>query len=265
MDLQTQNLPSVLVFAGHDPSGGAGIQADIESIIANGCRCVSVITALTAQNTARFNQFYPQKKSRFREQAELILADISVHACKIGLIGSIKLTQEICNILDSLTDGIPVVLDPVLVTGTGKSIADNPLIIALKKYLFRYTTVLTPNTVEARLLTGQDDIYKAAEKLLKWGCRSVLITGADEKTSKVKNILFGQNFATVHYDWERLPGVYHGSGCTLSSSIAAQLALGSDIITAVNNAQEFTWQSLKHGYQVGSKQKHPNRFFKYNS
>jgi len=257
------DLPKVLVFAGHDPTGGAGIQADIESITANGCRCVSVITSLTAQNTTEFNGLYPQKTSHFRTEARLLLSDVKIDACKIGLIGKAELVKEICHLFASLPPDLPVVIDPVLVSGTGTSVATKSLVIAMRKNLFAFTTVLTPNAAEARLLTGHKDIHRAAGKLLDWGCRSVLVTGADEKKPRVENILFSREFETEFYDWERLPGTYHGSGCTLSSSIAAHLARGFDIKTAVLRAQEFTWLSLKHGHRIGSKQIHPQRFFKH--
>jgi hydroxymethylpyrimidine/phosphomethylpyrimidine kinase len=191
----------------------------------------------------------------------LLTDDIPVHACKLGLIGSIGLVDVIGDILDDMHAGLPVVFDPVLAAGSGKKLADRKLITAMRKRLFGLTTILTPNAAEARRLTHRKDIHAAAEILLQWGCESVLVTGADEQTPRVNNLLFGRDFVEESFEWERLPGVYHGSGCTLSSSIAAGLARGQDIRTAVARAQEFTWQSLKHSYQLGSGQKHPNRFF----
>ena len=255
------NPPVVLVFAGHDPSGAAGVQADMESISANGCRCVSVITALTAQNTAGFAALYPQPPARLRRQARLLTTDIQVHACKLGLIGNIALVDVIRTVLGSLPAGLPIVFDPVLAAGSGQPLADRAMMTAMRKQLFGLTTILTPNAAEARMLTRRKDIHEAAGLLMQWGCRSVLVTGADQQTQRVNNILFSRDFAPQYYDWERLPGIYHGSGCTLSSSIAAQLARGLDIKSAVARAQHFTWQSLKHGYQLGGGQKHPNRFF----
>ena len=252
----------VLVIAGHDPSGGAGVQADIETITANGCGCVSVITALTAQNTSGFSALYPQQPGRFRKQARMLTADINVHAVKLGLIGSVALADSISAILSELPAGLPVVFDPVLAAGSGEPVAGRELMKAMRTKLFGLTTILTPNITEARLLARRKDIHRAAEELLKWGCQSVLVTGADENTPKVRNILFSRDFAPEHYEWERLPGIFHGSGCTLSSSIAAQLAQGLDIKTAASRAQEYTWQTLKHGYQLGGGQKHPDRFFK---
>jgi len=252
----------VLVFAGHDPSGAAGVQADIESIDVNGCRCISLITALTAQNTSGFAALYPQTPAHLKRQARLLTEDIRIHACKIGLIGRVDLIDVIAQLIGNLSAGLPVVFDPVLAAGSGEALADRKIVTAMRKQLFGLTTVLTPNASEARRLTRRKNIHEAAEVLMKWGCRSVLVTGADEATPRVTNMLFGRDFNVEIYDWERLPGVYHGSGCTLSSSIAAGLARGLDIKTAVTLAQEFTWNSLKHGCQLGAGQKHPNRFFR---
>lgn len=252
----------ILVFAGHDPSGAAGIQADIESIDANGCRCLSLVTALTAQNTSEFAALYPQSPARLKRQARLLTEDINIHACKIGLIGSVDLIDVIAQLIGNLPAGLPVVFDPVLAAGSGQALANREIVSAMRKQLFGLTTVLTPNASEARRLTRRKNIHEAAEVLMKWGCRSVLVTGADEATPQVTNILFGHDFNEVSYNWERLPGVYHGSGCTLSSSIAAGLARGLDIRTAVARGQEYTWESLRHGCQLGGGQKHPDRFFR---
>ena len=119
---------------------------------------------------------------------------------------------------------------------------------------------MTPNSLEARELTGLDDLDAAAEELVKRGCEAVLITGTHEKSRKIINTLYNKN-QKIRYEWQRLPGIYHGSGCTLSSSIAARLALGQDIRTAVESAQEYTWQTLRHAIRFGKNQFHPDRFY----
>ena len=254
--------PVVLVIAGHDPSGAAGIQADIETITANGCRCVSVITATTAQNTSGFATLYPQAAARFSKQARLLTSDIRVHACKIGLIGSAALVESIAALLTDLPTGTPVVFDPVLAAGSGEELADRQLVRAMKARLLPHTTVLTPNAAEARRLAHRRDIRESATVLMRRGCRAVLVTGADEPTAGVDNMLFSRDMPEQRYHWQRLPGVFHGSGCTLSSALAAGLAQGMDIGAAVARAQDFTWQSLAHGLRLGAGQIHPNRFFR---
>jgi len=248
-----------LTIAGHDPSGGAGVQADIESIIAAGCQAVSLITALTAQNTSTFQTLIPQTPDIFREQCEALLSDISIDACKIGLIGDLAIATVITEVLDQLQ--VPVVLDPIMRAGTGVLLTKPELNDCMLREIFPRTTVLTPNCAEARKLTGSSDIHEAGERMLAGGCQYVLITGADEATTQVTNILFAHDARPVTFQWERLPGVYHGSGCTLSAAIAARLALDSDIPAAVAAAQEYTWNTLRNGLQLGHGQLHPNRFY----
>ncbi|MBF8268765.1 MAG: Phos pyr kin protein [Gammaproteobacteria bacterium] len=258
--MQGKNIPKkvVLAMAGHDPSGAAGIQADIESIAAAGCHAVTIITALTAQNTASFQELVPQQSDNFRKQCLSLLSDITIDACKIGLLGNLVIATVISEILDKLD--VPVVLDPIIKAGTGKLLTTTELSTYISRELLHRVRVLTPNCAEARSLTGCKEIYQAGEKLLEWGCPHVLITGADEETIQVTNILFTAHTDPVPYQWERLPGTYHGSGCTLSSSIAAFIAQGNAIKTAIEAAQEYTWKTLKYGCRLGHGQIHPNRF-----
>ena len=250
----------VLVLAGHDPSGAAGLQADIETVTAHGCRCVSVITSLTAQNTSAFAALTPQSVAQFEQQYNLLLDDISVDACKIGLIGDLGLAESICRLLDRIP-GIPRVLDPVMQSGTGTALADPALREFMACELLKKVDVCTPNTSEARLLAGLDDTHSAGSKLVGAGCPNVLVTGADNADIVVKNILFQGSTEPVQFEWERLPGNYHGSGCTLASAIASQLATGADVMSAVTSAQEYTWQALKHAARIGTDQLHPDRFW----
>jgi len=249
----------VLAIAGHDPTGAAGIQADIESIAAAGCQCVSIITALTIQNTAEFIELIPQQADQFRQQCQVLLSDIKIDACKIGLIGDLSIAESITDIIDSMIN-VPVVFDPVLNAGAGKALVTGELSGYLLRELSGRVNVLTPNFTEARQLTGHSDVYRAGEQLLAAGCPHVLVTGADEKTAEVTNILFSEGHDPVHYSWKRLSGIFHGSGCTLSSAIAANLANGIDPASAIEAAQEYTWKSLQHGQQFGHGQTHPDRF-----
>ncbi|MFQ5661375.1 MAG: hydroxymethylpyrimidine/phosphomethylpyrimidine kinase [Gammaproteobacteria bacterium] len=254
--------PIVLVFSAHDPSGAAGVQADIETIACTGCHCVSVITATTAQNTTRFDRLTPQDPARFRRQTEVLLSDLEFHACKIGMPGSIELIEIIAHFLKNRSD-TPIVLDPIMAAGTGEELASKESLNRLMETLIPLTTVLTPNTEEAFALTDTDDRQAAADKFFTRGCKNVLITGADEDTPRVINTLFRNDQAPFRFEWERLPHKYHGSGCTLSSGITGFLARGFDVYTAVEKAQQYTWQTLKHGMKLGNNQWHPNRFFNY--
>jgi hydroxymethylpyrimidine/phosphomethylpyrimidine kinase len=259
MSTKQTNKPIVLILAGHDPSGGAGIQADIETVSSIGAATVSIITSLTAQNTQIFKKHQPQQQKDFIEQGQLIFADMQIGACKIGAIGHPSLVEAINNMLGH--QELPVVLDPVLQSTTGYDFVNEELCQAICTMLLPIATLITPNRTEALQLTDELEPAQAAKKLLAQGCQSVLITGEEETESIITNRLYTNDDNCRTFTWERLPGDYHGSGCTLSSAIAALLALGIDIMTAVEQAQQYTWNTLKHGIQYGKGQLHPNRYY----
>ena len=251
--------PVVLALSGHDPSGAAGIQADIEATARAGCHCVSVITSLTAQNTSEFRAMEPQSPAQFREQLGLLTEEIRVDACKIGLIGSSQLVEVIADYLRDAN--CPVVLDPILGSGTGANLALPGLVPKLVDYLFPHTTVITPNLEEALALTGCNDTIKALHALLDLGCDTALITGADNGRGELLNTWMDNTREVHNYRWEKLPGVYHGSGCTLSAHLSGWLARGGSVRVAVEKAQEYTWHTLRNAHKTGKSQLHPDRFF----
>jgi hydroxymethylpyrimidine/phosphomethylpyrimidine kinase len=259
MQTNKYSKPVVLVMAGHDPGGGAGIQADIEAITRNGCRATSVITCLTVQNTSEFRKSIPLDPLNFQEQVDMILNDMKINSCKIGLITDLGIISAIEKVLIKLKD-IPVVLDPVISAGTGQKIITEDIQLHIHDKLIPFASIITPNSMEARALTGKDDLDATGSELITRGCKAVLITGTHERSEKIINTLYINN-ETIRYEWQRLSGKYHGSGCTLSSTIAARLALGEDIRQAVESAQEYTWQTLKHALQLGKNQLHPDRFY----
>ena len=251
---------TVLIIGGHDPSGGAGIQADIESVSHAGCQAVSVITALTTQNTKVVADIIPQEPEIFRKQIRLILEDIKIDACKLGMFGSAELVDIVNDELSGTS--FPIILDPIIRSGSGTQLADKLVCEKIIKVLAPITTMLTPNSIEARALTQKDELEEAAKQIISYGTDAVLITGTHEKSdSKVINRLYLKNGNTHNYSWQRLPDTYHGSGCTLSSRIAARLALCDDLKSAVEEAQKYTWNTLNKGFRLGKGQLHPNRFF----
>ncbi len=250
---------NILIIAGHDPCGGAGIQADAESIIDAGCRALSVITVLTSQNTQGVVDFCYQPAAQVKRQLEVLLDDIPVHACKTGLLGDEETVQIVAEILERKQ--IPLVVDPVLASGTGTPFTNDAIIKTIMTKLLPLSTVITPNSEEARQLTGQSKLDAAANDLLATGAASVLITGTHEDTAEVENTLYHSDGATHHYSWTRLANEYHGSGCTLAARIAALLALGENLADAVQQAQEYTWQALSHGEAAGKGQWLPDRFY----
>lgn len=252
--------PIVLCFSGHDPSGGAGIQADIEAIASHRCHTASIITALTEQDSRNVKKLIPQQVDNIISQFETLRKDFKINAIKIGLIGHPEIALALCEILMTCPS-VPVVLDPVLAAGGGTELAGKPLIDIIVEQLLPLTTVLTPNSEEARKLSGVDDLAECGHILQSKGADYVLITGTHEDSELVHNQLFMPNNLNETFNWERLPHSYHGSGCTLASTIAALLAQGLDVFTAVNEAQEYTWQALAAAYQPGQGQHNPNRLF----
>jgi hydroxymethylpyrimidine/phosphomethylpyrimidine kinase len=245
--------PIVLAFAASDPTGGAGLQADLLTIAAMGCHPLSVLTALTVQDTNGVDSMQAIDAERVRAQAETLLADMRVAAFKLGVLGSSENMRVIADILSEAPE-IPVVLDPVLASGRGDPLASEEMVQAMCELIVPQSTIATPNSIEARHLGG-------AERLLAMGCEYVLVTGTHEPGDEVVNTLYDGG-GTVRADrWQRLPGSYHGSGCTLASAIAAALAAGRGVPEAVRDAQEYTWQTLAAGFAPGRGQLLPNRFF----
>src|SRR5581483_2263268 len=249
--------PIVLVFAATDPSSGAGIQADVLTLSSMGCHPLSVVTAVTVQDTMGVEDLMPLDAEWVADQARCVLEDVPVTAFKIGLLGSVETIAAIAEVVSDYPD-IPLVLDPVLASGRGDELASEDMISAMRKLLIPQTTVLTPNSLEARRLTQDDGeesddlgLNECARRLLVLGCEYVLITGTHENTAQVVNTLYSQDGVVRSDAWERLPGSYHGSGCTLASAVAATLANGLDVPQAVHDAQEYTWQALKYAYRAG--------------
>jgi hydroxymethylpyrimidine/phosphomethylpyrimidine kinase len=318
--------PVALIFAASDPSGGAGIQADILTLVSLGCHPLTVITALTVQDTLGVESVHPVAAELVEAQARTILEDIPVAVFKVGVLGSIENVVTVAQILSDYPD-IPVVLDPVLASGRGDSFSNEAILGAMRELLLPQTTVLTPNTHEAArlcqfdddddamdlegdegdpeslleehdpdaLLPGElppreeqtaqtlpdfdhiathpqlhnesnpiqpDDEYEQlAGPLLAMGAQFVLITGTHAHTPDVCNRLYGEQGLMTAQTWPRLPGNYHGSGCTLASAVAAGLATGSSVEEACQEAQEYTWQTLSNGFRPGMGQFIPDRLF----
>jgi len=261
------SVPVVLVFSGHDPSGGAGVQADIEAIISQGVHPATVITALTVQDTVNVRRFVPTDSSLVIEQARAVLEDMPVQCIKIGMIGSVALVEVIHSILKDYPD-IPVVLDPVLIAGGGGTLANEDVAKAMINLLLPLTTILTPNAYESRALVKlahipANDLDARGQALLDMGPEYVLLKGGDEQSTEVENWLFSRHQPPRKFTYERLPGEFHGSGCTLASAIAGLIAQATDAdyVNAIHEAQEYTSHALFHAAQIGRGQWIPHRLF----
>lgn len=261
--------PTVLTFAATDPSSGAGLQADILTLASIGCHPLSVVTAITVQDTVGVENVMVFDADWINEQARTILEDMQVSAFKLGMLGSVENVAVIAEIMADYPD-VPLLIDPILASGRGDELANEEMQAAMIDLLFPQATMITPNSLEARRFAFFDDdsdeaenasLDECASRLLSMGSEFVLITGTHERTPEVSNILYGENGLKKAFPWERLPGSYHGSGCTLTSAIAACLAHGLSIEEALLEAQEYTWQSLKHAFRPGMGQYIPDRLF----
>ncbi|PKO92338.1 MAG: hydroxymethylpyrimidine/phosphomethylpyrimidine kinase [Betaproteobacteria bacterium HGW-Betaproteobacteria-10] len=258
--------PQVLVFAASDPSSGAGIQADILTLASLGCHPLTAITALTVQDTVGVRSVHPVSAELLEQQARTVLEDMPVAAFKIGVLASVENVLAVAEITADYPE-IPLIFDPVLASGRGDALSGEEIISAIREILLPQTTLLTPNAPEARRLAESDDdagepsIDVCAQRLIEMGVQYVLITGTHENTPQVVNTLYGPEGVIRRDEWERLPGSYHGSGCTLASAIAACIAGGASLEDAVRDGQDYTWQTLKNGFHAGMGQLIPDRFF----
>jgi hydroxymethylpyrimidine/phosphomethylpyrimidine kinase len=252
--------PTVLIIAGNDPSGGAGIAADIQAVTAAGAHPAPVVTALTVQDTVNASAVEPAPPELVTAQAAAVLADMPVAAVKIGLLATAGIARAVADLLASHPD-FPVVLDPVLVAAGGARLAEEELVEVVLEQLSPLATLLTPNALEIRRLAPAGETTAArAAMLLKAGCDWVLAKGGDEtdQGAEVVNTLYGPG-APREFRWPRLEGSFHGSGCTLASACAARIALGEPVDTAVANAQALVQGWLEHAFRPGQGQLVPLR------
>jgi hydroxymethylpyrimidine/phosphomethylpyrimidine kinase len=258
----------VLAFAGADPSGGAGLQADLLTLAAMGCHPLSVVTAITAQDTTGVAGVHPVAADWVTRQARLVLADMPVSAIKVGMVATRENAAAIAAVIDE-HPALPVVLDPVLASGRGDPLGVGDIAAALAEWLLPRATVVTPNSLEAQRLAAPEapaaplPLDRCARRILDRGAKFVLITGTHEPTPEVVNALYDVHGVVRSERWDRLPGEYHGSGCTLAAAIAAGLAYGLAVPDAVQAAQGFTWQTLADAFRPGLGQAIPDRLFRW--
>ncbi|WP_280721171.1 MULTISPECIES: hydroxymethylpyrimidine/phosphomethylpyrimidine kinase [unclassified Janthinobacterium] len=247
--------PVVLVFAGLDPSGGAGLAADILAIAAQGVHALPVITALTVQDNDRVFGVEAVAPAMLCRQAQALIAKIAIDAVKIGIPGSAANAAVIAQLIAQLRlvrPDLPVVLDPVLASGHGDLLSKGDAVLALTP-LLPVTTLIVPNGPEALALGG-------AESLRAQGCKNVLLTGGHGEGEVIVNRWCDSAGGEREWRWPRLPGAFHGSGCTLASAIAARLALGHPLAEALALAQSYCHAALAGAYAIAPGQGIPQRF-----
>lgn len=275
--------PCVLVFAGHDPSGGAGIQADIEAIAAQGAHALPIITALTVQDNNQVRAVYPVDTHILLEQFETLLAQVPIAAVKVGIVGSrenAELIAECVARLRNISPSIAVIVDPVLASGRGDALAIHDAVLAVQAVL-HCASLITPNLPELLRLTGNEQSenkQSASEQL--WSAQSdearmrdlcqqfscdIFLKGGHAHGDEVCNRWLqwpadeNSTSSMKSWNWPRLAGEFHGSGCTLAAAIVGQFACGHRAEVSLMNAQNYTQCSLKNAYQIAAGQSIPWR------
>lgn len=246
---------TVLLFSGLDPSGAAGIVADIETINQFGITPHPIITTLTAQNTQRVDSIEAVKDSLIEKQFNLIVEDISFNTVKIGLLGSVSQIKTISRLISN-NNPINVVVDPILISGTQENMSSNKMVEAMKNYLFPKSLLLTPNLEELNLLAPGLSEQEAVSSL---NCSWVLVTTSDSSKIDIEHRLYNKSSLIRRFRYKKLPDKFHGSGCTLSSAISALLAKGIAIEEACDEGLSYTYQCLLNAKKLGKMQYHPIR------
>ena len=247
----------VLICAGSDSGGGAGIQADIKTVTALGCFAATAITALTSQNTKGVFNVLDIPTSFLRQQMTVVLEDIGADVIKTGMLHNAEVIRTISNTLENLGDSSTLVIDPVMVAKGGHSLLQTSAIDALKIELIPKAHVLTPNIPEAEVLVGieitsVDDMRRAGEYLLDMGPKSVLIKGGHLKDDTLTDILLTQSEEKL-YSSPRLKTVHtHGTGCTLASAIAAGIAQGLEVQIATERARKYVFEAIRTAPGLGA-------------
>ena len=253
--------PTVLCFSGLDPSGGAGLQADIEAIGQSGAHAAIACTALTIQNSQQVFGFEATSRELLLAQAHAVVNDLPIKCVKSGMLGT---TENIAALAEFLTEhpDYLYVLDPVLVANSGGSLGNQETLVEAFIALIPLATLITPNTVELRALTGLEDLDQATNKLFQMGAKAVLVKGGHEDTPEyIRNALYINGEFISETRCPRLDGEYHGSGCSLASFIAGRLAQGDQLTQAVHHAETWLLGVLKKAETpVPNGQKIPKRF-----
>ncbi|MDH5689224.1 MAG: bifunctional hydroxymethylpyrimidine kinase/phosphomethylpyrimidine kinase, partial [Candidatus Bathyarchaeota archaeon] len=249
----TRKVPCVMAIAGSDSGGGAGVAADLKTFSALGVFGTCVITAITAQNTQGVYEIFPTPPEVVERQIEVVLEDIGVDAVKTGMLHSRETMNVVSNAIRK--HDLKAVVDPVLKAGTGSSLVKEGDLAGLIDLMIPCAAVLTPNKQEAEMISGVqienvDDMKKAAEKISNLGAKAVVVKGGHLKASNVYDVLYCDgDFRT--FEKPRIEVEPHGGGCVFSSAIAALLALGQDVLEAVDKAEIFIEESLRNALRVG--------------
>jgi hydroxymethylpyrimidine/phosphomethylpyrimidine kinase len=249
--------PRVLAIAGSDSGGGAGIQADLKTMLALGVHGMTVITAVTAQNSLGVQGYWELPTQAVRAQLDSVLGDIGAQAIKTGMLASADAVTTVAQVLADRGVDAPLVVDPVAVSKHGDSLLSGGALTALKTNLLPLAAIVTPNLYEAQLLTGlvitgEDDMLAAAEQIAAFGSTWVLVKGGHLPGNPV-DLLYGPGGQVIRYPGRRIGSRHtHGTGCTLASAIASHLAMGADMPAAVEAAKEYVTGAIDGGFPLGA-------------
>ncbi len=246
---------TILLFSGLDPSGAAGIVADIETINQFGMTSMPIITTLTIQNTQEVKLVEVTSQTLIEAQFQALTEDIDFQTVKIGLLGSLGQIKTIIKLLNT-RPGLSIILDPVLTSGNDEVLLNEDAINVIRNELIPLATILTPNLKELSQLAPGLDEQSAVSSL---HCPWILVTTADNSEVHIEHRLYHQSKLVGQFPYKKLPGKYHGSGCTLSSAISALIASDLPVEIACKRALDYTYQTLLSAKKLGKMQYHPNR------
>ncbi len=258
-------MKTVLTIAGSDSIGGAGIQADIKAISANGCYAMSVITAVTAQNTMGVNGIHNVPPEFVKKQLEAIFSDIKPDAIKIGMLSDTEIIDVIADVLEK-ENAKNIIADTVMISTSGHKLITDEAINSLVERIFPLSDLVTPNIPEAETLTGkkittEEDMKSAAKEISEMKCKGVLVKGGHLDTACDDVLYCGGEFSIFRNVRIDNPNT-HGTGCTLSSAIATNIALGNDMVQSVRNAKAYVTGAISDGLNLGKGRGPLNHFYK---
>ncbi|MGD9107100.1 MAG: bifunctional hydroxymethylpyrimidine kinase/phosphomethylpyrimidine kinase [Desulfobacterales bacterium] len=254
-----------LTIAGSDSSGGAGIQADLKTFQAHGLFGMSAVTAVTVQNTQKVYDVQEMVPRIVHDQITCLFDDIKIDVVKIGMVSSIELIKAIATALKAVNPP-PVVLDPVMVSKSGYRLLNQDAQDALVEHLFPMSAVITPNIYEAEALIGKkiktiEDMKSAAGDILKLNVKKVVVKGGHLREDRATDVLYdGKEYKELHGHWVKTKNT-HGTGCTYSSAIAANIALGKTFFEAVSLAKQYITGAIEHSLSIGQGYGPTHHFF----
>ena len=253
-----ENTPIVLVIGGLDPTGGAGVLADSQTILMNGCHPITLVTCLTAQNTNSFDDMKATNTDFFKKMTKTLLKDISsINAIKIGALANKEIIKLVKEIIINYKN-IPVVLDPIIETSSGGSLISKEGIKELKLSLLPYAELVTPNIEEAKFLTNKDSLSEITEQFHKLKSNYIFIKDNEEE-NQIRNYLYKNKQLIKEWQVAKIKGRFQGTGCSISSCIASNLAKEIKIEESIELAQDTVHQSLLNAIDLGKGQKIPKR------